>query len=112
MIMIDPKMLELSMYRTFPICSRRSERAGKAIRALNGPSSRWRTLSDDGHLGVRQLASFNQKVRDAKAKGTQLGARFQTGYNADSGQPIYETKADYDVLPQIVVIIAESCRPG
>lgn len=59
-------------------------------------------------LGVRALASFNAKVRDAKAKGTQLGRRVQTGYNAETGQPIYETEElDYEVLPQIVVIVDE-----
>jgi S-DNA-T family DNA segregation ATPase FtsK/SpoIIIE len=57
---------------------------------------------------VRALPSFNAKVRDAKAKGSKLGRRVQTGYDADSGQPIYETEElDYDVLPQIVVIIDE-----
>ena len=60
------------------------------------------------NLGVRALPSFNAKVRDSKAKGAQLGRRVQTGYNADSGQPIYETEElEYDVLPQIVVIIDE-----
>jgi S-DNA-T family DNA segregation ATPase FtsK/SpoIIIE len=59
-------------------------------------------------LGVRQLASFNAKVRDAKAKGSRLGRRVQTGYDADTGQPVYETEElEYDVLPQIVVVVDE-----
>ena len=46
--------------------------------------------------------------RDAKAKGAQLGRKVQTGYNADTGQPVYETEElDYEVLPQIVVEVAE-----
>ena len=110
MIMIDPKMLELSMYEDIPhLLAPVVTEPGKAIRALKWTveqmEERYRMMAS---LGVRQLASFNQKVRDAKAKGAQLGRKVQTGYNADSGQPIYETEElDYDVLPQIVVIVDE-----
>ena len=110
MIMIDPKMLELSMYEDIPhLLAPVVTEPGKAIRALKWTveqmEERYRMMAS---LGVRQLASFNQKVRDAKAKGAQLGRRVQTGYNADSGQPVYETEElDYEVLPQIVVIVDE-----
>ena len=110
MIMIDPKMLELSMYEDIPhLLAPVVTEPGKAIRALKWTveqmEERYRMMAS---LGVRQLASFNSKVRDAKAKGAQLGRKVQTGYNADSGQPIYETEElDYDVLPQIVVIVDE-----
>ncbi|MBA3668445.1 MAG: DNA translocase FtsK, partial [Sphingomonas sp.] len=110
MIMIDPKMLELSIYDDIPhLLSPVVTEPGKAIRALKWTveqmEERYRMMAS---LGVRQLASFNQKVRDAKAKGAQLGRKVQTGYNADSGQPIYETEElDYEVLPQIVVVVDE-----
>ncbi|MEO6247887.1 MAG: DNA translocase FtsK 4TM domain-containing protein [Sphingomicrobium sp.] len=110
MIMIDPKMLELSMYEDIPhLLAPVVTEPGKAIRALKWTveqmEERYRMMAS---LGVRALASFNAKVRDAKAKGTQLGRRVQTGYNAETGQPIYETEElDYDVLPQIVVIVDE-----
>jgi len=110
MIMIDPKMLELSMYEDIPhLLAPVVTEPGKAIRALKWTveqmEERYRMMAS---LGVRQLASFNQKVRDAKAKGAQLGRKVQTGYNADSGQPVYETEElEYDVLPQIVVIVDE-----
>jgi DNA segregation ATPase FtsK/SpoIIIE, S-DNA-T family len=110
MIMIDPKMLELSSYDDIPhLLAPVVTEPGKAIRALKWTveqmEERYRMMAS---LGVRQLASFNQKVRDAKAKGAQLGRRVQTGYNADSGQPIYETEElDYDVLPQVVVVVDE-----
>ncbi len=110
MIMIDPKMLELSMYEDIPhLLAPVVTEPGKAIRALKWTveqmEERYRMMAS---LGVRQLASFNQKVRDAKAKGAQLGRKVQTGYNAESGQPIYETEElDYEVLPQIVVIVDE-----
>jgi len=110
MILIDPKMLELSVYEDIPhLLAPVVTEPGKAIRALKWTveqmEERYRMMAS---LGVRQLASFNAKVRDAKAKGAQLGRRVQTGYNADTGQPIYETEQlDFEVLPQIVVIIDE-----
>jgi S-DNA-T family DNA segregation ATPase FtsK/SpoIIIE len=59
-------------------------------------------------LSVRSLASYNDKVRTARAKGQPLGRKVQTGYDADSGQPIYEEEVlDYQPLPQIVVIVDE-----
>jgi DNA segregation ATPase FtsK/SpoIIIE, S-DNA-T family len=59
-------------------------------------------------VGVRGLASFNDKVRVAKAKGQPLGRRVQTGYDAETGQPIYEEEQlSFEPLPQIVVIVDE-----
>jgi S-DNA-T family DNA segregation ATPase FtsK/SpoIIIE len=110
LILIDPKMLELSVYEDIPhLLAPVVTEAGKAIRALKWTveqmEERYRMMAS---LGVRQLASFNTKVRDAKAKGAQLGRRVQTGYNADTGQPVYETEElDYEVLPQIVVVVDE-----
>jgi DNA segregation ATPase FtsK/SpoIIIE, S-DNA-T family len=108
--MIDPKMLELSMYDDIPhLLSPVVTEASKAIRALKWTveqmEERYRMMAN---LGVRALPSFNAKVREAKAKGSKLGRRVQTGYDAETGQPIYETEQlEYEVLPQIVVIIDE-----
>jgi S-DNA-T family DNA segregation ATPase FtsK/SpoIIIE len=110
LIMIDPKMLELSMYDDIPhLLAPVVTEPGKAIRALKWTveqmEERYRMMAN---LGVRALPSFNAKVREAKAKGSKLGRRVQTGYDADTGQPLYETEElEYDVLPQIVVIIDE-----
>ena len=110
LIMIDPKMLELSIYDDIPhLLSPVVTEPGKAIRALKWTveqmEERYRMMAS---LGVRQLASFNAKVRDSKAKGSRLGRRVQTGYDADTGQPVYETEElEYDVLPQIVVVVDE-----
>ncbi|MFL6759767.1 DNA translocase FtsK 4TM domain-containing protein, partial [Sphingomonas sp.] len=110
LIMIDPKMLELSMYDDIPhLLSPVVTEPGKAIRALKWTveqmEERYRMMAN---LGVRALPSFNAKVREAKAKGAKLGRRVQTGYDADTGQPLYETEQlEYEVLPQIVVIIDE-----
>ncbi len=110
MIMIDPKMLELSMYDDIPhLLSPVVTEPGKAVRALKWTveqmEERYRKMAN---LGVRALPSFNAKVREAKAKSSKLKRRIQTGYDADSGQPIYEDEEfDYEVMPQIVVIVDE-----
>jgi S-DNA-T family DNA segregation ATPase FtsK/SpoIIIE len=110
MIMIDPKMLELSIYDDIPhLLAPVVTEPGKAIRALKWTveqmEERYRMMAN---LGVRALPSFNAKVREAKAKGSKLGRRVQTGYDADTGQPLYETEQlEYEVLPQIVVVVDE-----
>jgi S-DNA-T family DNA segregation ATPase FtsK/SpoIIIE len=110
LIMIDPKMLELSMYDDIPhLLSPVVTEPGKAVRALKWTveqmEERYRMMAN---LGVRALPSFNAKVREARAKGAKLGRRVQTGYDADTGQPLYETEQlEYEVLPQIVVVVDE-----
>jgi len=110
LIMIDPKMLELSVYDDIPhLLAPVVTEPSKAIRALKWTveqmEERYRMMAS---LGVRALPSFNAKVREAKARGTKLGRRVQTGYDSSSGQPIYETEElEFEVLPQIVVIVDE-----
>ena len=110
LILIDPKMLELSSYEGIPhLLAPVVTDPGKAIRALKWTveqmEERYRMMAN---LGVRALPSFNAKVREAKAKGAKLGRRVQTGYDPDSGQPIYEVEElDYELLPQIVVVVDE-----
>ena len=110
LIMIDPKMLELSMYDDIPhLLAPVVTEPGKAIRALKWTveqmEERYRKMAN---LGVRALPSFNAKVREAKAKGSKLKRRIQTGYDADTGQPLYEDEEfDYEVMPQIVVVVDE-----
>jgi S-DNA-T family DNA segregation ATPase FtsK/SpoIIIE len=110
MIMIDPKMLELSIYDGIPhLLSPVVTEPAKAVRALKWAveqmEERYRKMSS---VGVRSLASFNEKVRAAKSRGQKLGRRVQTGYDADSGHPIYEEEElEFEPLPQIVVIVDE-----
>ncbi|MFD1610650.1 DNA translocase FtsK 4TM domain-containing protein [Sphingomonas tabacisoli] len=110
MIMIDPKMLELSIYDDIPhLLSPVVTEPPKAIRALRWAveqmEERYRMMAS---VSVRSLASFNDKVRVAKAKGQPLGRRVQTGYDAETGQPIYEEEQlSFEPLPQIVVIVDE-----
>jgi S-DNA-T family DNA segregation ATPase FtsK/SpoIIIE len=110
MIMIDPKHLELSMYEGIPhLLSPVVTDPAKAVRALKWAveqmEERYRMMAS---VGVRGLSGFNDKVRAARSKGQRLGRRVQTGYDPDSGQPIYEEEQlDYQPLPQIVVIVDE-----
>jgi len=110
MIMIDPKMLELSIYDDIPhLLSPVVTEPAKAVRALKWAvetmEERYRMMAS---VGVRSLSSFNEKVKVAKAKGQRLGRRVQTGYDADSGHPVYEEEElDFETLPQIVVIVDE-----
>jgi S-DNA-T family DNA segregation ATPase FtsK/SpoIIIE len=110
MILIDPKMLELSTYEDIPhLLAPVVTEPAKAIRALKWTveqmEERYRMMAT---IGVRQLSSFNAKVREAKMKGQPLGRRVQTGYDPETGQPRYELEElDYEVLPQIVVVVDE-----
>ncbi|PHR19223.1 MAG: cell division protein FtsK [Sphingopyxis sp.] len=110
MIMIDPKMLELSTYDDIPhLLSPVVTEPAKAVRALKWAveqmEERYRMMSS---LSVRNLANYNEKVQAAKAKGQPLGRKVQTGYDPETSRPIYEEEQlDYEVLPQIVIIVDE-----
>ena len=110
MILIDPKMLELSVYDDIPhLLAPVVTEPAKAIRALKWTveqmEDRYRMMAS---VGVRQLSSFNAKVREAKMKGQPLGRRVQTGYDPETGQPKYEMEElDYEILPQVVVVVDE-----
>jgi S-DNA-T family DNA segregation ATPase FtsK/SpoIIIE len=110
LILIDPKMLELSVYEDIPhLLAPVVTEPAKAIRALKWTveemEDRYRKMAS---VGVRQLSSFNAKVREAKMKGQPIGRRVQTGYDPETGQPRYEMEElDYEVLPQIVVVVDE-----
>ncbi|MGQ0559004.1 MAG: DNA translocase FtsK [Sphingosinicella sp.] len=110
MILIDPKMLELSTYEDIPhLLAPVVTEPAKAIRALKWAveqmEERYRMMAS---VGVRQLSTFNAKVREAKMKGQPLGRRVQTGYDPETGQPRYEMEElEYRVEPQIVVVVDE-----
>jgi DNA segregation ATPase FtsK/SpoIIIE, S-DNA-T family len=110
MIMIDPKYLELNVYQDIPhLLTPVVSEPAKAIRALKWTveqmEERYRMMAS---VGVRQLSSFNAKVREARAKGQPLGRRVQIGFDAESGQPQYAMEElEYDILPQIVVVVDE-----
>nr|WP_184071400.1 DNA translocase FtsK 4TM domain-containing protein [Sphingosinicella soli] len=110
MIMIDPKMLELSVYDGIPhLLSPVVTDPPKAIRALKWAveqmEERYRMMAS---VNVRSVSGFNARVKEARAKGEPFVRRVHTGYDSETGQPIYETETlEFDTLPLIVVIVDE-----
>jgi len=109
-IMIDPKMLELSVYDNIPhLLSPVVTEPGKAVVALKWTvkemENRYRLMSG---LGVRNIDGYNKRIFEAKAKGDKLTRTVQTGFNPDTGAPIIEEVAlDMNPLPFIVVVVDE-----
>jgi S-DNA-T family DNA segregation ATPase FtsK/SpoIIIE len=110
LILVDPKVLELKSYDHIPhLLSPVVTEPPKAVRALKWAveemERRYRQMSE---LSVRNLASFNEKIRAAQAKGKPLGRRVQIGFDPDTGEELYEeNQLDYETLPQIVLIVDE-----
>jgi DNA segregation ATPase FtsK/SpoIIIE, S-DNA-T family len=110
MIMIDPKMLELSVYEGIPhLLSPVVTDPRKAVVALKWAvremEDRYRKMSK---LGVRNIDGYNQRLKQAQAKGQQMKRTVQTGFDAVSGEPIFEQEEiDMQAMPYIVVIIDE-----
>ncbi|WP_245413698.1 DNA translocase FtsK [Mangrovicella endophytica] len=110
MIMIDPKMLELSIYDGIPhLLSPVVTDPKKAVVALKWTvremEDRYRKMSK---VGVRNIDGFNTRVRQAMEKGETISRTVQTGFDRESGEPIFETEEfDLQPLPYIVVIIDE-----
>jgi S-DNA-T family DNA segregation ATPase FtsK/SpoIIIE len=110
MIMIDPKMLELSVYDGIPhLLTPVVTDAKKAVVALKWTvremEDRYRRMSK---LGVRNIAGYNDRIGRAKAKGEVLKRTVQTGFDANSGAPVYEEDdIPLTPMPLIVVVVDE-----
>lgn len=110
MIMIDPKMLELSSYDNIPhLMTPVVTEPGKAVVALKWAvkemENRYRLMS---HLGVRNIANFNAKILEALKEGKVLERRVQTGFDPETGKPVFESlPIDMQKMPFIVVIVDE-----
>ena len=110
MIMIDPKMLELSVYDGIPhLLSPVVIDPKKAVAALKWTvremESRYLKMSK---VGVRNMKGFNEKAREAREAGEVLSRTVQTGFDKESGEPVYETETiEPDPMPYIVVVIDE-----
>ena len=109
-IMIDPKMLELSVYNDIPhLLTPVVTEPKKAIVALKWAvremEDRYRAMSK---LGVRNIEGHNQRIREAREKGEVLTRRVQTGFDPDTGKPVFEDQPiDLVDLPYIVVVVDE-----
>ena len=109
-IMIDPKMLELSIYEGIPhLLAPVVTDPKKAIVALKWTTremeDRYRAMSK---LGVRNIDGYNLRILTAKEKGEILTRRVQTGFDTETGLPLFEDQPfDLTPLPYIVVIVDE-----
>ena len=110
LIMIDPKMLELSVYDGIPhLLTPVVTNPSKAVVALKWAvremENRYRNMAK---MGVRNIDGYNQKLKQASEKGEILTRRVQTGFDDETGKPIYEDDVlDLAPLPYIVVVIDE-----
>jgi DNA segregation ATPase FtsK/SpoIIIE, S-DNA-T family len=110
LIMVDPKMLELSVYDGIPhLLTPVVTDPKKAVVAL-----KWAVREMEGRykkmskLGVRNIDGYNARLAEAKTKGEQLTRTVHTGYDKESGEAIYEKEElDLEPLPYIVVIVDE-----
>lgn len=110
LIMVDPKMVELSVYNRVPHLLTpvvvEPEKAVVALKwAVREMEDRYRSMS---HLGVRNIDGYNQKLLQAAQEGRTLTRRVQTGFEPETGKPIFEEQ-DFDLtpIPYIVIIVDE-----
>ncbi len=110
LIMVDPKMLELSVYDGIPhLLTPVVTDPKKAVVALKWAvremEERYKKMSK---LGVRNIDGYNQRLLEAKAKGEKLTRTVHTGFDKETGKAIYEEETlDLEPLPYIVIIVDE-----
>ncbi len=110
LIMVDPKMLELSVYDNIPhLLTPVVTDPKKAVVALKWAvremEDRYKKMSK---VGVRNIDGFNARVREAQAKGEVITRTVQTGFDPETGEAIFEREEmDLAPLPFIVVIVDE-----
>ncbi|MBV9518667.1 MAG: DNA translocase FtsK 4TM domain-containing protein [Hyphomicrobiales bacterium] len=110
LIMVDPKMLELSVYDGIPhLLTPVVTDPKKAVVALKWAvremEERYKRMSK---LGVRNIDGYNARIHEAKAKGEVINRTVQTGFDRETGEAVYEQEEmDLEALPFIVVIVDE-----
>jgi DNA segregation ATPase FtsK/SpoIIIE, S-DNA-T family len=110
LIMVDPKMLELSVYDGIPhLLTPVVTDPKKAVVALKWAvremEERYKKMSK---LGVRNIDGYNSRLLEAKTRGEELTRTVHTGFDKESGKAIYEDeKLDLEPLPYIVIIVDE-----
>ena len=110
LIMVDPKMLELSVYDGIPhLLTPVVTDPKKAVVALKWAvremEERYKKMSK---LGVRNIDGYNARLKEARSKGEELTRTVHTGFDKETGKAIYEDeKLDLDPLPYIVIIVDE-----
>jgi DNA segregation ATPase FtsK/SpoIIIE, S-DNA-T family len=110
LIMVDPKMLELSVYDGIPhLLTPVVTDPKKAVVALKWAvremEERYKKMSK---VGVRNIDGYNARVVEAKSKGEELTRTVHTGFDKETGKAIYEEeKLELEPLPYIVIIVDE-----
>jgi len=110
LILIDPKMLELSVYDGIPhLMAPVVTEPAKAVTALKWTvremERRYRAMSQ---FAVRNIGGYNERVAEAQAKGEMVTRRVQTGFDSETGKPVFEDQPlALETLPFIVVVIDE-----
>ena len=110
LIMVDPKMLELSVYDGIPhLLTPVVTDPKKAVVALKWAvremEQRYKNMSK---VGVRNIDGYNARLAEAKAKGEELTRTVHTGFDKETGKAVYEEeKLDLEPLPYIVIIVDE-----
>jgi len=110
LIMVDPKMLELSVYDGIPhLLTPVVTDPKKAVVALKWAvremEERYKRMAK---LGVRNIDGYNQRLAEARSKGEELTRTVHTGFDKETGKAIYEEEQlDLDPLPYIVIIVDE-----
>jgi len=110
LILIDPKMLELSIYEGIPhLMAPVVTEPAKAVTALKWTvremERRYRAMSQ---LGVRNIGGYNDRVTEARARGEVVTRKVQTGFDPDTGRPTFEEQPlALEPLPFIVVVVDE-----
>ena len=110
LIMVDPKMLELSVYDGIPhLLTPVVTDPKKAVVALKWAvremEERYKKMSK---LGVRNIDGYNARLLEAKSKGEELTRTVHTGFDKETGKAVYEDeKLDLEPLPYIVIIVDE-----
>ncbi len=110
LILIDPKMLELSVYEGIPhLMAPVVTEPAKAVTALKWTvremERRYRAMSQ---LGVRNVGGYNERVAEARANGEMVTRRVQTGFDPETNKPLFEEQPlALETLPFIVVVIDE-----
>lgn len=110
LIMIDPKMLEFSMYNGIPhlltpVITDPSKAVIGLKWAVKEMEDRYRAMAQ---LNVRNIMGYNQKLKELKASGEVIKRTVQTGFDMETGKPIYEEQElDLTPLPYIVIVVDE-----
>ena len=110
LLMIDPKMLELSVYNGIPhllapVVTDPHQAAATLGWAVMEMEERYKRMAQ---LGVRNIDIFNNRVRNARKRGEQIGRTVQTGFDDHTGAAVYEReRIDHEPMPYIIIVVDE-----